>query len=611
MSTATIERLPIMYDVPNKAQIVNAFHERRGQFEDSYYEFVDICLNNLTWAAHNLLMWQDKPLRLAPFQSVILETLWNKTFPILLASRGAGKTFLLAIYAVLRAMLCPGSKIVIVGAGFRQAKFVFEYIEQLYKYSPILRECCPQSIRKPPDQIYLWIGDSVIRAIPLGNGEKVRGMRATHIISDEFASINPEVFQVVVRGFASVAQNPIEAATKRHKERKAIEEGWVKPDSIGREQGNQIVYTGTANYQFNHFYKILKTHEAIILNKIVGNALKVNEQLNLGEEDALHEGHLDYRDYAIIRIPYQALPESYMDERQIAQARVTMPRSLFQMEYECKFPTDSDGFFKRSLINAATPGHKECGGRAFGIEIVGQSGFEYVMGVDPARKTDNFAISILQINPSDKTCKNIYCYSMRGKSWPKATRKIRELLKKFNIVRIAMDAGGGGSAVEDLLQDEKNIMPGEQAIWRYDDDEQRRFAGRHILDMVNFTPTWIGEANYGMAADIEHKRLLFPYRTINVTRGIYDDTVEAEEEVWENIEEQIKEICMIVVSSTKTGIQHFDTPELPASQQGTLKTYQRKDRYSALLLSTYAARSYLTEDERKITPAIGGWIDLL
>ncbi len=602
-----IHRLPILYKVPRDVKIINAFHERGGKFENPYFEFIDICLNNLPFAAHSLLRWQDRPLILAPFQSVILNVLWTNTFPILLASRGAGKTFMLAVYAVLRAMLTPGSKVVIVASSFRQSKLVFEYIERIYEYSPIFRACCPRGIKKPSDSVFLDVGTSVIRALPLGNGEKIRGIRATHIITDEFASISPEIFQVVVRGFASVSSNPIEAATQTHLEREAIKEGRMTIDQLTKHQGNQIVYSGTANYQFNHFFKTFMTHKAIIDNKICGTSQEVNEKLGLDGDDLLGEGHLDYRDYAIIRIPYQGLPESYMDEKQIAQARVTMPKALFRMEYECVFPTDSDGFFKKSIINAATPGHKIAGGEPFGIQVKGKGGFEYVMGIDPARKTDNFAISILQIIGHNETYKNVYSYSMKGKSYTKAARKIRELLAKFNIVRIAMDAGGGGNAIMDILQDGKFLEPGELPIWLFDDDEQKRFAGEHILDVVDFTPKWIRNANYGLASDIEHKRIMFPYRALDFEKSGFDDDDNEKDEIWAEIDEQIKETCMIVVTPTKTGVQHFDIPELPASQQATLKTYQRKDRYSALLLSAYAARTYLQEGQRVVTPNMGGW----
>jgi len=983
----SLERLPIFYEIKKTDVIRNPFYVRTGKFDDPFFEFVDICLDNLTFAAYTLLMWQGKPLQLAPFQSVVLETLWNTTFPMLLATRGGAKSFMLAVYAVMRAMLTPGSKVVIVGAGFRQSKIIFDYIEQLYNYSPLLRACCPDGIRKSPDKISLKVGESVIIAIPLGNGDKIRGLRAcvsgdtlietdrgllpiqkiveqqanikvwngkkyilpqfyirtpivdvhevitkygikiqfsdihmimtkngwkdinelkvgdkidlyasqkfadsyvvspeyskfnikkndffiperinedigkmlgylvseglanhkvvmsvnftdkalfddfiqtylncfgvqpkvytrdayvdkrgwnckeswyanlyrigvrnylyeiglgydkarfkyipwcifqspksvikaflsalfdgdgtaciysdkrrqasrlfyvvyysaseqlcreiqqlllkfgiqsslsqragdkgkqfyvrmngywglkfvkeigfkhnssrvevcrraeeilpykepkwlpvpiksikknikkdvlydftipdgkcfvgngilnhnTHVLADEFASINPEVFQVVIRGFVAVAANPIEAATQTYMEKQMVADGFGNYIDKGRKQGNQIVYSGTASYQFNHFYKTYMTHKAIIENKIQGSGKDVGSKLLLTEDDALAASYLDYRDYAIVRIPYQCLPESFMDEKQIAQARITMPRSLFSMEYECVFATDSDGFFKRSLINTATPGNKECGGVAFPIEIRGVAGCEYVMGIDPARRTDNFSISILKLNKENETYKNVYCYSMNGKSYPKAVTKIRELLSRFDIVRIAMDAGGGGTAVEDLLQDESRLKIGEQCIWRHNEPEHRKFPGKHILEIVNFTPTWISDANYSMASDIEHKRLLFPCKTMDTAASLQENELFLEEEeTWCEIDDQITEICTIVVTSTKTGIQHFDTPDTPLAQQGVLKTHQRKDRYSALLLATYAARTYLSDGRKHVViPNIGGWVDCL
>ena len=39
-----------------------------------------------------------------------------------IASRGFGKSFLLSVYCLLKCTLIPGTKIVIVGAAFRQSK---------------------------------------------------------------------------------------------------------------------------------------------------------------------------------------------------------------------------------------------------------------------------------------------------------------------------------------------------------------------------------------------------------------------------------------------------------------------------------------------------------
>src|SRR5581483_807386 len=125
-------------------------------------------------------------VKLFPFQHVILKQLWSKTFPMLIGSRGMGKSFILALYAMLRALIHQGTKIVIVGAAFRQAKVVFEYVEALWANAPVLRDLCgggkgrnnrDQGPRRDIDRCECIIGDSIIIALPLGDGKKIRGQR--------------------------------------------------------------------------------------------------------------------------------------------------------------------------------------------------------------------------------------------------------------------------------------------------------------------------------------------------------------------------------------------------------------------------------------------------
>ena len=82
-------RLPIKYDWNSK--IPNPFLERFGKFDNMHHELVDVFDNNLSFAVYNLMKWKGQPLKLAPFQSVVLDTLWHKTFPMLLMTRGGGK----------------------------------------------------------------------------------------------------------------------------------------------------------------------------------------------------------------------------------------------------------------------------------------------------------------------------------------------------------------------------------------------------------------------------------------------------------------------------------------------------------------------------------------
>ena len=78
-------------------------------------------------------------IELHPIQIAILQEFWRRPFPMFIASRGFGKSFIMAMYAMLKCMFVPGSKIVIVGSAFRQSKIIFEYMETLWRNSDILR----------------------------------------------------------------------------------------------------------------------------------------------------------------------------------------------------------------------------------------------------------------------------------------------------------------------------------------------------------------------------------------------------------------------------------------------------------------------------------------
>jgi len=108
---------------------------------------------------------------LLPSQALILREMWNRKFPMLIASRGFGKSFSLSLYAMLRATLLPGRKVVIVGAAFRQSKVLFEYMETIWNNSPLLRDICDSSSgpRRDTDRCVMKINESKIICLPLGD----------------------------------------------------------------------------------------------------------------------------------------------------------------------------------------------------------------------------------------------------------------------------------------------------------------------------------------------------------------------------------------------------------------------------------------------------------
>ena len=569
------------------------------RLKDPYHEFVNLCRTNLGWGAKYIIGKGD--FELLPFQCVILDILWNKTFPILLMTRGGGKSMMLAVYAIMRAVLDQnshaGSRIVIVGASFRQSKIVMEYIEQFWKMSPLLQAACDnvEGMKKHNDKWEFCFGKSNIIALPLGDGRRIRGIRATHVLSDEFASIPQEIFDIVVRGFAAVSQNPVEKVRTLHTRKRLIKEGKNADELPDIPRGNQIVRSGTGNYQFNHFYAVYEQYMKIIKHKIVGFGSEKHVKEILGD-DIPKDMYINYKDYAILQVPHTALPDGYMDSSIISEAALRMSKDEYAMEYDAKFISDSNGFFKASAIDAATP--RPGDPLFFNILLDGNPSRKYVMGLDPARKSDKFALVILEV--SDSGYRVVYVHQWDKKNFGEIAREIRRLCKIFNIMRIGIDQGGGGTAVLDFLQTPELIPQGELPFWEIDTEE--KVAGKKILDMINYMGQWIKTANYDLAADIEHRRLIFPYCALSDTSK---DTVRLEE-IFDLVIEMKRQLTNIQITATdKTEIEHFDLPE-------ELKWKEYKDLYSALLIAAYEARQLKGIEVRKIemnSSSVGGSIN--
>jgi len=584
---------------------------------------------SLTWIVKQILRQPDgRPLELLPFQSCLLDMLWSYKYPMVLATRGGGKTFIYALYALLRGLLIPGQQIVIVGAGFRQAKLVFNYIVKLYQASPLLQEALEPfgGPKYAVDQCALSCGASNIYAIPLGDGERIRGLRATCVLCDEFASIPEDIYEIVVQPFAAVHADPARRARIT-----ALRTRLIKMDapqhiitlidkSLGF--GNQICVSGTASYEFNHFFRKYEMYQKIIRSN--GEPAAIRQAFMEGNtylaKDSIDDDMIKafkHTDYAIFQLPYLGIPKGFLDEAVIANAKLTLDPPRFGMEYLARFAKDSDGVFKRSLLQEATP-NKERDGFEINIELFGEKGAQYVLGIDPARHSDNLAMVVLKL--TNRGYEVVYCWAMNDKDWPTAAAKVRDILNRFNIVRIEMDQGGGGAAIMDLLQSKKFLEPGDEPIWQIDNDDTKFNPGKHILDMFQWTNQWVSEAVYAMHTELRHRQLLLPHRVdedlaINqfaTFHGRKINSITKSEKEWifeelygvlsdegdkktfgiyDNIEEMITETCTIVKKVTEQGSELFILPPLSAQEkQGKLTDKRRRDRYSALLLAAFAAR---------------------
>ena len=558
-------------------------------------------------------------ITLLPFQAVILKEMWNRRFPILIGSRGLGKSYLLALYSMLRMIFMPGRKIVITGAGFRQSKIIFEYMEKIWYGSPLLRDIVGNTANDrngPTHGADMWrfvLNESQAVAIPIGTGEKIRGQRANDIIVDEFAVGDPNIFEHVISGFAAVSSNVVQNVQNIATQRKAAEYGidWVKEEEDHYE-ANQIILSGTAYYSFNHFHKYWRLWQGIINSR--------GDKRLLAE---LGAGDVDPNDYCVMRIPYSLIPKGFMEEAIVSRSKSTMHSALYNMEFEAVFGDDSNGFFKRTMVEKCVGEHS--------ILFEGAPNKDYVIAVDPAAEGDNFCIVVVQVDKSQR--KVVNCWTTNRKTYKAeakegrtsenifydyAVAKILDLVSKFNTIGIAIDSQGGGNTIIEMLHSERlvNKELGQVPLWKFidpeDPQEEDGEDGLHIIEAVNFSDSeYTSNANHGMRLDFENKTLLFPkfdglvFAEIDLSIMENIKSSDLMENAVIEMEELKNELSSIIMTQTATGRDRWDTPDEKLA--GTKKGRMRKDRYSALLMANALAKKLFLDKRGPVFNYFGGF----
>src|SRR5210317_104949 len=614
--------------------VINPFERLRTDDPDEFYKRLTCLFINpdyFTFVCKHVLN-----IDLLPMQALILKEMWDRKFPMLVGSRGLGKTFLLSLYCVLRAMLIPNRKIVVVGAAFRQSKYLHDYMENIWKNAPILRDICDSNSgpRRDVDMCRLTINGSTISALPIGDGQKIRGQRANDIIADEFASMSREIFENVIAGFAAVSASPVENVKRLAMEEEAKKRG-IDTSSLYEKKGidetktNQIILSGTAYYDFNHFAEYWKRWKTIIETK--GDLKNISNNVFNGEDVP---ASFNWDDYSIIRIPVDLVPRGFMDEGQIARSKATVHNGIFLMEFGAVFTKDSQGFFKRSLIESCVgtdikPVKLQSGPVYFDPMLRGSKNGKYLIAIDPASEVDNFSIVVLELHPDHRRI--VYCWTTTRKEhtervkrgltkennfYSYCARKIRELMDLFPVVHIAMDAQGGGYSVAEALHDFNQLKEGETPIWPIIDEDKPQSSddeqGLHILEMCQFAKyDWYSDANHGLRKDLEDKVLLFPrFDPITIGISIEEDKVnnrlyDTLEDCVMEIEELKNELSLIEVTESVNGRMRWDTPEVKIGVGK--KKRMRKDRYSSLLMANMSARSINFEEKQSVYKAYGGF----
>tara|TARA_R100000479_G_scaffold161504_1_gene99277 strand:- start:5229 stop:6743 length:1515 start_codon:yes stop_codon:yes gene_type:complete len=483
---------------------------------------------------------------------------------------------------------------------------IFRKIEDIASDSKaeLFRQCITK-VGKSNDEWSMQIGKSRITALPLGDGEKLRGFRFQRIIVDELLLMPEKIYNEVIMPFLAVVENPTERQKVKDAEDKMIAAGKMTEDERTEWPSNKMIGLSSASYKFEYLYKLYQSYENMIYNP------KSNDK---GRRCIMH-------------FSYDAAPKALYDENLITQARGSMSQSQIDREFNAIFTDDSAGYFKISKMADCTipDGESPC------IEVAGDNDAEYIMAFDPSwsesESSDDFAIQVLKLDKDTKKSTLVHSYALPGTNLKKHMEYFKYVLEHFNIVMIVGDYNGGvqflNSCNESDLFKKANMKVG---TFDADFDNLKNYSGalkearkqynkttNVICHLRKPTTQWIRYANELMQSAFDHKKMYFAssamddnYATqknkkIPINNLKFSRHAEQEKNIGAKMIDFIEhqkdmidltkaECALINVSTSVGGTQSFDLPSNLKRQKGLDRT--RKDSYSALLLGYWGVNMY-------------------
>ena len=546
-------------------------------------------------------------VKLFPFQHMAIKAMMESDYFLGIWSRGMSKSFSTAIFALLDAILHQGVQIGILSKSFRQSKMIFKKIEDISK-SPkaaFFSQCITRT-SKMNDEWIMEIGSSSIRALPLGDGEKLRGYRFQRRIIDELLLMPEKIYNEVIMPFLSVVENPTERQEIYDLETKMIEQGKMKEEERKQWPNNKIIGLSSASYKFEYLYKLYQQYENLILNE--------------NKQDGAHR--------TIMHFSYDCAPAQLYDQNLINQSKNTMSESQFQREFGAIFTDDSSGYFKVSKMAECTIPD----GEGQSVEVIGNPKDQYILAFDPSwsesESSDDFAMLLIKINLETRKGTVVHSYALSGSSLKTHIKYMAYILTHFNIVAVVGDYNGGVQFVNSCNESEifknKNlklgVIEGDLDNTKDYDKNLRRLKNQYNKSENKFvflrkpTSAWIRLANESLQSAFDHKRIFFagaamnddynnqrksrvPVEELKFIRNDPNqkggkgarmiDFVEHQKDMMDLIKVQC---ALVQITTSAQGTQSFDLPPTLRKQKGADKA--RKDSYSALVLGNWMMNIY-------------------
>lgn len=365
------------------------------------------------------------------FQKIIIFMMMISTNFMFLASRGLGKTWICALYCVIRCILFPGTKIIIASGFKAQSIEVLQKIEDdfMKNYdwgSANLRmeiDYISTSINKPE---CMFKNGSFIRVVTAS--DSARHNRANVIFLDEFRMVDKGIIDTVIKKFLTAPRQP----------------GYLnKPEYAHLVERNIEIYASSAYYSSHWMYPKFLSYFANMLD--------------------------DTKKYFVVGLPYQmAIKENLLSREQVQDemSEADFDPIAWRMEMECEFlGSNGDEFFEYEDINT----RRKIKNALYPLEIYKNHhisipdrmfGERRILSVDVAlmsskkNKNDASALFINSAIPTDKgdlISNFVYGESHEGCTTDELGLIIMRDFYQYKCTDLVLDTNGIGLPVYDML----------------------------------------------------------------------------------------------------------------------------------------------------------------
>lgn len=370
-------------------------------------------------------------IKLKLFQKILLYAMMHNNFFMYIAARGQGKTWLTALFCVVRCILFPKTKICIASATRPQAnevllKITDDFMKNYGFGSENLRREITYAAVGANKAVIDFANGSWIKVVTASDSG--RGARANILLVDEFRMVDLDTINTVLRRFLTAPRQP---------------NYLNNPKYAHLLERNKEFYMSSAWYKNHWSFEKAKAYTVNMLD--------------------------DTKKYFICGLPYQvSVKEGLLSREQIEDemSETDFDEVKWSMEMDCLFFGDTEGAFfsfddigcRRTLQTAVYP-PSFINNKTYKIPELATNE-RRIMSVDVAlmasnkHRNDASAIiinSAIPANNNNYVSNIIYLENHEGLNTDELALVIRRLFRLYKCTDLVVDTNGSGLGVFDAL----------------------------------------------------------------------------------------------------------------------------------------------------------------